>query len=434
MTRIITAAACTLLLAACEIDEELTTVNPNAPSIEAFAENATVTELNFLVSGLESEIRDGYELYVTSTGSVARELYRIDADPRNVEDLLEGTIDNNTFYITSPYNNAYRVVKSANLLLEALDNTEAVDEAQKDGYRGVANTFKAYALQRVASMLGSNGIRVDVADPDNLGPFLSESESLQAIEDLYDEAADQLTGAAFAFQLNSGFAGFDSAGTFFEFNRALAARNHLQQREFAEAAEAVRESFYTEGSSPGVGPAFIFSTAPGDFLNPLFRVPGNTGNMIFAHPSWFDDAAEGDERVAAQVAVRQDTFVRDGLLGIYETRKYPSNTSPITIVSNEELHLILAEALAQTDDGDGAVDLLNIVRSLAGLEEYDGDRDTDSLVDEVLRQRRYSLWMTGQRFSDLRRYDRLNSTFLPIDRPGRDAIATEFPIPLAEGL
>ncbi len=34
---------------------------------------------------------------------------------------------------------------------------------------------------------------------------------------------------------------------------------------------------------------------------------------------------------------------------------------------------------------------------------------------------------------DLRRYNRLNSDFLPIDRPGDD-IFTQFPIPLSEGV
>ena len=128
-----------------------------------------------------------------------------------------------------------------------------------------------------------------------------------------------------------------------------------------------------------------------------------------------------------------DTFQRDTLLGIYETRKFESSTSPIEILPNEELHLILAEALAQNGDIDDAIDLIDIVRSLAGLDAYDGDTDTDSVVDEVLEQRRYSLWQTGNRFVDLRRYGRLNGDFIDVDRPG-DRVASQFPIPLSEGL
>ncbi len=424
---------------ACTIDEQ---VDPNAPSINSITNDATLNQLNLLLYGLESEIRNagGYDDYVTATGTVARELYRFDADPRNTSDLLNGKLDNNTFYLTAPYGGSYRVVKTANLLLDALENTSSVTEQAKQGYRGVANTFKAQALQRVANMLGANGIRVDVSDPNNLGPFLSEEQGLAAIENLYDEAFQQLQGATFNFTLGTGYDGFNTPETFARFNRALAARNNLQQKDWAETLENVSASFFVRGEQPELGPRFTFSTASGDALNPLYRIPGNTGNMIFAHPSWVADATPGDLRVARQTATRfkedgvtLDTFVRDRLNGIYETRKFASSTSPITIISNEELHLIRAEALAQTNDLDGAVALINIVRNLAGIGDYAGARTQAAVIDEVLYQRRYSLWQTGQRFVDLRRYGRLNANFLPIDRDG-DVVSPQFPIPLAEGV
>ena len=433
MTRLLTAAgaACVLALGACEIDESLS-VDPNAPSINSVAENATETQLNLLVSGLEADIRQGYAQYVTATGSVARELYLFDADPRNTADLLNGNIDNNTFYLTAPYNNAYGVVKTANILLDAVDNTANVTEAEKQGYRGVANTFKALALQRVADMLGSNGIRVDVADPENLGPFLSEPDALAAIETIYQSGFDQLQGADFAFSLSSGFEGFDDPASFATFNRALAARTTLQRRDSSATLDNIDDSYFVAGEMPDLGPEYIFSTASGDFLNPLYRIPGNTGNMIFATPSWFNEAEDGDQRLATLVEPRVDTFVRDTLFGIYETRKFASATSPIEILPNVELHLMRAEALAQTDELEDAVELINIVRSLAGLDPFDSD-DQDEVVDQVLRERRYSLWQTGNRFADLRRYGRLNADFVTVDRPG-DRVASEFPIPLSEGL
>ncbi len=440
MTRFfIAACVCAAALPACQIEDQF---DPNAPSINSIAEGATLNELDLLIYGLEAGIRDpgGFDDYVTATGTVARELYRFDADPRNTADLLNGKIDNNSFYLTSPYAGAYRVVKTANLLLDALDNTSNASEALKQGYRGVANTFKAQALQRVANMLGTNGIRVDVGNPNMLGPFLSEEASLEAIQALYNEAFSQLNGAQFNFMLGDGYEGFDTPATFATYNRALAARTNLQRKDWSRALANVGESFFTKGENPGAGPQFTFSTSSGDFLNPLFRIPGNTGNMIFAHPSWIADATAGDLRVARLTATRfkadgvtLDTFIRDNLNGIYETRKYASSTSPITVISNEELHLIRAEALAQTNDIDGAIELINIVRGLAGIGDYSGARTQAAVVDEVLRQRRYSLWQTGQRFVDLRRYGRLSADFLPLDRPG-DAVSSQFPIPLAEGI
>lgn len=441
MTRyLIAACICAAILPACEIELR---DDPNAPSITSIAENATVDQLNFLIYGLEASIRDpnGFDDYVAATGSVARELYRFDADPRNTADLINGRLDNNSFYLNSPYSGAYSVVKTANLLLDALENTSTVTDQAKQGYRGVANTFKAQALQRVANMLGTNGIRLDVDDPDNPGPFLSEDASLAAIEALYDEGYAQLQAGTFNFSLGSGYDGFSEPATFALYNRALAARTNLQQRDWAGTLANVSNSFFDKGVTPARGPQFTFSTASGDFLNPLYRIPGNTGNMIFAHPSWVADATPGDLRVDRLTDTRfradgvtLDTFIRDNLNGIYETRKYASSTSPITVISNEELHLIRAEALAQTGKFAESIELINIVRNLAGIGDYSGeDSNKDAIIDEVLRQRRYSLWQTGQRFVDLRRYGRLNANFLPIDRPG-DVISPQFPIPLAEGV
>ena len=426
-----------LIFGACNIED---LDDPNAPSINSISEGATLTQLNLLVSGLEAEAREGYELYVTSTGTVAREIYRFDADPRNTADLLNGNIDNNTFYITNPYGNAYGVVKTANLLIDAVANTQSVSDAEKSGYNGVANTFKAYALQRVADMLGSNGIRVDVGDPNNLGPFLSEADALAAIEEIYDLGFSQLQAGEFAFSFSDGYEGFNDPANFASFNRALAARNNLQQRDWAGALANVDNSFFVSGDMPDLGPQFVFSTSSGDFLNPLFRIPGNTGNMIFAHPSWVAEADPNDNRLS-QISTRLkadgvtlDTFVRDGLNGIFETRKFASSTAPIRIIDNAELHLIRAEALSQTPGSEAdAVVLIDIIRGLAGLTNYTGAQTSSALVDEILTQRRYLLWQTGLRFSDLRRYNRLNDMFLPLDRPD-DVISPEFPVPLSEGL
>ena len=60
------------------------------------------------------------------------------------------------------------------------------------------------------------------------------------------------------------------------------------------------------------------------------------------------------------------------------------------------------------------------------------------LLDEMLHQRRYSLWGEGHRMIDLRRYNRLNITYVVLDviaDPKDNAdqqIFTEFPIPATE--
>ena len=417
-------------LLSCSIDEQF---DPNGPSINSVLNDASLTELNLLATGIEAGMRNGYNSYVTASGTIARELYIFDADPRNTEDLLgkeDLTLDANTFYITGPFLTRYAVVKNVNILLQALDNTDAVSETEKAGYRAFGNTIKAYMLSQVLDMLGSNGIRVDVADPENLGPYLSEDASYDAVLALLDEAYGQLDGAAFSFVLSDGFAGFNTPETFGEFNRAIAARVATHAGRYQQALDYVEASFLDLDGDLSVGPEHVFSTNAGDLLNPIYKPAGQSGDQLIVNPRIIAEATEGDNRLD-KFRLRVQNTSQDGLNGQYESALYASATSPIDIIRNEELVLIYAEANINLGNLEEAVDALNIIREAAGIGAYDGAVTQEALIDEMLYQRQYSLWGEGHLMWDLRRYGRLNDTYLPIDREGDD-IFTQFPIPLSE--
>ncbi len=425
-------AGLSLATLSCEIDEQF---DPNGPSLSSVLTDASEVELDLLATGIEAGMRNGYAGYVTASGSIARELYIFDADPRNTEDLLGKEnllLDNNTFYITGPFNASYAVVKNANILLEALDNTSSVTESEKQGYRGFANTIKAVMLGRILDMLGSNGIRVDVADPENLGPFLSEDASYDALLQLLDEANTELQGAEFAFTLSDGFANFNTPASFSTFNRAIAARVATHGARYQEALNYVNQSFLDLEGDLTTGPQHVFSTTAGDLLNPLFKTPGQSGDQIVVNPRIIANATADDERLE-KFGLRVQATSQDGLNGQYETALYASAISPIDIIRNEELVLIYAEANINLGNLEEGVRALNVIRNAAGIGDYTGAVTQDALIDEMLYQRCYSLWGEGHRMWDLRRYGRLNSTYLPIDRPNDD-IFTQFPIPLSEGV
>ncbi|MBK6265678.1 RagB/SusD family nutrient uptake outer membrane protein [Marivirga sp. S37H4] len=422
-----------ILFFSCEFEDQ---VDPNNPSLQQYNSNATVNELNNLVVGIESGMRNGYVLYVTSTGTIARELYLFNADPRNTEDLLGkngGQLDNNVFYLNGPYNGSYSNVKNTNILLGALDNTELVSDQEKSGYRGFANTVQALQKLRVLNMLDENGIRIDVADPDDLGPFVSKDVALEHIADLLNTAYTQLgdAGSAFPFDLSSGFDDFNTPATFAQFNRALAARVAIYREEWSSVAGLLDDSFFDPNGDLGVGPKHSFSNASGDQLNGLFKIPGNNGDMIVVHDSIINNAEEGDLRIERKMAERENAASQDGLNGQYETALYPTPTSPIDIIRNEELVLISAEAKLQTENIPGAINDLDIIREAAGLDPYSGAATEAAVTNELLRQRLYSLWAEGHRMVDLRRYGLLNAANLPIDRAG-DQVFQQFPVPLTE--
>lgn len=416
----------------CQIQED---VFPNDPTLEDITADATLGELNNLVSGMESGMRNRLGTFGDDVGVIGREWYRFSgSDPRFTSDLLGkggAVLDNNTFYLTNPYYERYRVVRNGNILLTAVENTSAdITDEEKTGFRGFAKTIIAYQLLLNLNLLGSNGIRVDVADATALGPFLTYDGSLAAIKGMLDEAATDLgnSGSTFAFVLTSGFAGFDDPAGFLEFNRALAARVALYQADYTAAASALTASFHDANGSLTTGAYHMFSSSGGDALNPLFFAPGATGEQRVAHPSFVTDAEAGDSRLG-KVIVRSDTAFQDGLSSDYDVYVFQSTEAPIGIIRNEELILIDAEVKAMSMDLPGAITAIDVIRTGAGLAAYSGPSTQADVMDEILNQRRYSLYGEGHRWVDMRRTNRLAD--LPIDRTGDD-VWSEFPIPANE--
>ena len=423
---------------ACDIE---TIEDPNNPSVGAITGDASLSEIQNLVDGIEAGMRINLNFYFDGVGAIGREIYRFStSDPRFTSDLLgkgSAVLDNNTFYTTNPFAARYRTVKNANILLEASGNSRALTtDAQRNAIRGFSNTIKAYQLLLVWVQQYDNGIRVDVADPNNLGAFVGQGnhqDALRAIGLLLDEGNTQLAtaGAAFPFSLSVGFDGFNTPANFAKFNRALMARVDVYRESWDNALTDLTGSFFNLNGSLATGPYHPFSTAGGDELNPQWYPAGSTGESRVVQPSWVTDAAPGDTRLS-KATLRASTEFQDGLQSDYDLTVYATNASPIPIIRNEELLLIYAEANAQKDTPASlaeAVIALNIIRNAAGLANYGGAVSKAALIDEMLQQRRYSLFGEGHRWVDMRRYNRLGT--LPIDRAGDD-VWVKFPRPANE--
>ena len=416
-----------LAFIACTFDDES---DPNRPSLEGVLSEATVNQLNNLVVGVEATMRAGKAGQTTGSGTMARELYLFDADPRNTGDLLGANgavLDNNSFYSSSPWRSRYLAVKNANILLEAINNTDAITSSQKAGYSGFAKTIIAHELIDVVKSFGK--ARVDVSDPSNLGPILNENEAFSAIDNMLDEAASDLNiaGGSFAFPL-AGFDGFDSPSDFLKFNKALKAKAALYSGDIAKCLLALSESFLNLNGDLSNGPKHVFSLGSGDQTNGLYKIIDNNGDQIIVHNSFINDAEAGDLRVNNKTVIRSNPTGQDALSGSHQTALYVTNVSSIDIIRNEELVLIYAEAKILTDLSE-AENAINIIRASAGLASYNGLPSRADLIKELLHQRRYSLWCENHRMYDLRRYN-LSST-LPIDRAG-DQVFNQFPVPLTE--
>jgi hypothetical protein len=416
------------IVSSCNIED---IPDPNNLSVSA---DPSEQQLQLYAVGIENLMRTEIGFWYDVTSIIGREQYFFtNSDPRYTGELLgkgDSQLDPAGFYGTRPYAGRYKVIKNVNLLLEGLMNTSVpLTNEERNAYSGYAKTAEGYSLLLALHLQYQNGIRVDVADIANLGPFVSYSEALTAIKDILDEGAAELDqgGSEFPFSLSSGFAGFDTPDKFRDFNRAIAARVALYDGRFNDVPALLNDSFMDMAGDLNVGPAHFYSTAGTDLPNLVFRTPDQSEALV-AHPSYVTDIDVSDDRMN-KVALRTTTAVLDGLSSDYDVVLYASLSSPIPIIRNEELILMMAEARIQNSDLPGAVTALNVIRNAHGLADYAGVVDMPSVMAELVYNRRYSLFGEGHRWVDMRRWGLLSQ--LPLDRAGDD-VWEQMPRPVSE--
>lgn len=407
--------------------------NPNGPTAEELLSGASQADLQLLLSGLESVMRNDMEYHFNTVSIVGREYYDLTSvDPRYTGELLGAqgaALDNNGFLTTRAFAQVYRVARNANNLISALNNSKAgLTDDQINGLIAVADTYKAYSLLLELNRQYENGIRIDVADVDNPGPFLSYSESLNALESLLDNASGDLdkAGDEFPLVLTPGLDGMNTPAGFNTFNRAIAARVNMYQGDKAGIKTALEASFMDTAADFDLGAYYVFGTSGNDVSNPLVVVPEQTFMMVT--DSWLAGAEAGDMRVMNKSTVIADTAKVDDLSSFTQVSLYPTNTTPVPMIRNEELILMMAEAHVGTNNSE-ALNLVNLVRNAAGLADYAGGTSDAEVMDAILQERRYSLFGEGHYWVDMRRMGRLDQ--ITVDRAG-DVVHTQFPTPVTE--
>nr|WP_295869610.1 RagB/SusD family nutrient uptake outer membrane protein [uncultured Chitinophaga sp.] len=422
-----------LALSACQKGE----INSlNTPVVGGIVVNPSRSDLFNLVTGAESGLRNNAGTYLDGVGVMGREEYRFSgSEPRWTTDMLGGgskQLDNNTFYITNPFAARYQVARQCFILMQALKTTraEVASDAQKKAFQGFAETLIGYQLLMNINMTDSNGARIPVADNANLGPIITNPGTvLDSVIKFLDAGKASLTGSEVLFPLSDGFKDFKTAAGLLKFNRAIAARVHIYRKNWAAALTALNESFFDLNGSFTMGIYSTFSTNGGDQVNPMYLQPNATGEVRVAHPSFAADILLNDNRLNTKTALRNAAASSVGLTGNRDLTIWPTLSSPISIIRNEELLLIYAEAKIQLNQFPDAIVALNRIRTGHNLPVYTGAVTQDALINELLYNRRYSLFMEGHRWIDMRRYKRLNQ--LPVDRAGDD-VWSRYPLPMSE--
>jgi hypothetical protein len=428
-----------ILLAALASGCDLDVPDLNDPGLDELEKTPTPAKIVAAVNGLLVAGRDDIAEtngYISHLGILGRESYNFDsADPRYISEMLVGPLQaGNDAFGGAFWSFSYRNIRNANVLLAAVDALlVGMTDAEKEGVRGFTKTIAALEYLKMVNTRDENGAVIQRSrDLRALDPIVSKAEVFAHIKTLLEEARTHLmaAGMTFAFKVGSGFEGFSTPATFLRANRAIKARVDAYTQDYPAALAALGESFLTaDPANPRLelGIYWSFGTGSGDEINRL------TDPNLLAHPSVKAGAemranGEVDRRVATKLKMVMSRTVQM-LTSDQGLNVYTSPRSPVPIIRNEDLILLRAEARAATGDLTQAIADVNFIREQSGGLPPRTDLTMANIVDEILKQRFYSLLFEAHRWIDMRRLGRLQQ--LPLDRP-EHKIHSAFPIPQQE--
>ena len=441
-----------LTLSACKADEVLNANQPSQTAIDADVRSAVQIRASGVLA-LQRALAAGF---VSDVGILGREsLNYTGTEARNTTEYLRpAALTNASFLSGSTWAARYRSMASLRDLAMLADREtgNTLTPAERSAVKGFVNTLWALDMYYVIATRDTIGAPTQlVMARDSAAPFQRRDSVYRFVLGKLDEGRTQLQagGGSFPFQVSAGFSNFNTPSSFLKFNRAILARVSVEFGTilggsagapfFTRALMAVNESFLDTSAPLALGASYSYSTASGDALNGIS--PQVSPDQL-AHPSLQADAAQDtrsggapDLRYSSKVTKLATARVAPQTAGIptdLQFTIYPTNTSSIPIIRNEELILLRAEANLGLGNFAAGINDINFIRVNSGglgNSSLTSASGAAVITTELLRQRRLSLLFEGHRWIDLRRYGRLNE--LPLDQPSHIRVAA-IPVPQAE--
>lgn len=378
--------------------------NPNAASedqvvnsVEGLRSLAIGMRRVYTVSALSSAVR--------SSGLSTRE-FAVVVGFTNPQEIERGgpALPSENGILTGLWSNNYRVMGMAEQLIA---NAGIVQEAGTRGaFLAMGKFFKAMTLGDLAQFYQAFPISVD---PDGDGTFVARTEGLQEAVRLLEEGLSDLGSSAPA-DFKTRVLGTSE----FDLRQSMQARlaryqlylgNYQAAITAADAAlqnPASRSLWIYDNGNSNENPLYLETTQEPATLKPVdnfgldparFSIDPADGRLAFYIAP--DDAIGESSRIPIEI-----------MLGFYDTVD-----EGIPVFLPGEMYLIKAEANARLGQTAAAVAALNEVLTKtddpygvnAGLPAYSGAQTEAALIDEIFRNRRIELFLTGLSLEDSRR-------------------------------
>lgn len=385
-----------LLVAGCDMD----LTDPNSPNRDDIL--SSVAGLREVAVGLQATWGNQLVDPVYITGLVTNEVGAIVPAFEGYRRVDAGEpVDNNLGPSTETWSGMYAVVGVADELLVSVPNVPMEPELAS-GMIALARLFKGMAFG--ALLQTYERIPLDVG-LHNLHPQFSTREAgLAAVLELLESARQQIQATPPSAAFNTLLApGFDLPNTI----DAMIARYALISGDLARAQAAAQRVDLNVLSE------FRFTASD---ANPVWTMFYGSGNAfaLRAKQQFRLQAEPGDNRVGYWVtaaAIAGETGPLDNIV------RYQARERSFPAYLPDEMRLIRAEVHARSGQLLQALQLINEVRTpcssplnepvacLPPLTILDVPT-SQAMLDQILYERRYELYLQGVRWSDLRRFNK----------------------------
>jgi hypothetical protein len=413
------AIAALVSTSACDLD----LANPNSPTEQTVL--TTTDGVIALAVGMQGQFANSVLMFIRAPALVTDEWSTRSPALASAQALATGQgIDPSFNTVSEPFTAAYRVVSSANQLLSGAPQVGLASGTQA-GVMALARTFKAMSLGFIIQQYEQIPIQPSLEG----APLQPRAVVLDTIINLLETAQAEFSAVPAAqlteFRNRVQGTGFDLGNTI----NAMLARYYLiagRHQQAIEAADRVNLSVLS------------LIPYPDPVSNPIYNYA--FGILYVAGlDSFITEAEPGDQRPAYWLQHDAAPVAANPPATLRPLRRYSNRNDPFPVYLPDEMRLIKAEAYVRIGGAENqarALGLINEVRTrtnasvnepVAGLPPKTATElnSADALLRQIAYERRYSLYMQGLRWEDLRRLGTV---------VGRQPKAAWLPIPQSECL